>query len=347
MACGRARSLLLRDREEPLRRSELSAPGPRAPSAIARDLPLARRRTGSGESTPISSSRSARRVHRRRRWHSDRSLLPRSAAARARPYGPRAGAQNSPHSVHRDDGGRPGSAKAKELVYDLVATESVVRGEIRDHSRQGSYPECRVIRDRQVMHRLRPVREPDMAARLAHLLVPKGPKEPCELSARQVSRQSHTARRSSRTKWRRTNLGRAASSKWQRTASRTFSWRPSSVSASVNIEAPSARAVYPPSGASSATNTISVGMPPLSPDQTTMSPCPPAPPTAAPWLRYRYGESSAALRSSYSTNPPRGDQRWNYTVHPGPLTALTVLLPECYGLRHRVLSVQHGPNISA
>jgi hypothetical protein len=49
----------------------------------------------------------------------------------------------------------------------------------------------------------------------------------------------------------------SASSKWQRTASRTCSCSSSSVSASVKIAGPSARAVQPPSGASSITKMLS------------------------------------------------------------------------------------------
>ena len=73
----------------------------------------------------------------------------------------------------------------------------------------------------------------------------------CELITGDVARKSQAVMTSSRTKWRRMILGTSSSSKWQRTASRTFTCRPAMSSASVKIDYPRARAVKPPSGASS------------------------------------------------------------------------------------------------
>ena len=49
-------------------------------------------------------------------------------------------------------------------------------------------------------------------------------------------------------------VGCCPSSKWHRTASRTWAWRLVRSSASVKMDSPKARAVYPPSGASSTRN---------------------------------------------------------------------------------------------
>jgi hypothetical protein len=72
-----------------------------------------------------------------------------------------------------------------------------------------------------------------------------------------VSTGAQPASTSSRTKCKRITFGAFPSSKWQFTASRTCLRRPSKVSASVKMDSPKARAVKPPSTASSIKKIIS------------------------------------------------------------------------------------------
>jgi len=99
--------------------------------------------------------------------------------------------------------------------------------------------------------------EPIMAAGLAGDYITERFENANKIGALQIAREPHTARTSSRTKCSLTTLGALPSSKWQRTASRTCLCRLSISSASVKMDSPSARAVNPPSGASSTTKIIS------------------------------------------------------------------------------------------
>lgn len=101
------------------------------------------------------------------------------------------------------------------------------------------------------------VREPDVAACLAGLLVTKGGELTDELVSAEVPGELHTGMSSSLTIWRRMTLGLSGPSKWQPTASLTISLISSMVSACVNMECPRAFASRPPSGDSSTTNIIS------------------------------------------------------------------------------------------
>lgn len=115
----------------------------------------------------------------------------------------------------------------------------------------------RVIRNRDRVRRGKLACEANVGTGLArHLIV-----ETCQcldqLPGIDIARQLHAASTSSRTKCKRITLGPVSSSKWQRTASRTFARKLSRVSASVKMAWPSARAVYPPSATSSTWKTIS------------------------------------------------------------------------------------------
>ena len=74
-------------------------------------------------------------------------------------------------------------------------------------------------------------REPHMAACLTGDLVAVATKKGGELCAREISRQPQAGMTTSRTRCRRMIRGPAPSSKWQRTASRTMSFKASKVSA--------------------------------------------------------------------------------------------------------------------
>src|SRR5437762_12836871 len=82
---------------------------------------------------------------------------------------------------------------------------------------------------------------------LGNFVLPKGA----------VPTGAQQASTSSRTKYNRITFGAFPSSKWQFTASRTCCRRVSNVSASVKIDSPKARAVKPPSTASSIRKMIS------------------------------------------------------------------------------------------
>ncbi len=87
-----------------------------------------------------------------------------------------------------------------------------------------------------------------MTTGLASHVVSQRLKRSYEITSRKVSRQPHTAMTSSRTKWRRTTLGSFPSSRWQRTASRTCSYKCARSSASVTMDSPTPRAMYHPPG---------------------------------------------------------------------------------------------------
>src|SRR6266540_529698 len=115
--------------------------------------------------------------------------------------------------------------------------------DVLEHRCESSDLEVSVSGDRDVVLGAHPGRgEPNVAAGAAHDLVAENCEPARELLAAKVPRQLHTARTSSRTKWRRTRRGRSGSSKWHRTASWTLAFNSSSVSPSVKIEWPSARA---------------------------------------------------------------------------------------------------------
>ena len=90
----------------------------------------------------------------------------------------------------------------------------------------------------------------DVTAGLSCNLITELAEGLCEVIPRKVTGKPHTAITSSRTWCSLTTLGDFPSAKWHHTASRTFVWSSLSVSASVKIDSPSARAVKPPSGAS-------------------------------------------------------------------------------------------------
>lgn len=100
--------------------------------------------------------------------------------------------------------------------------------------------------------------EPNMAARLSCGGIAETRQSLRKLSSRDVPGKPHGAMTSSLTKWSRMTAGPSPSSKWHRTASRICSRISSIVSASVKMDTPKALAVYPPSSASSITNTSSL-----------------------------------------------------------------------------------------
>lgn len=116
---------------------------------------------------------------------------------------------------------------------------------IREDAAQRSHPKRLVVGHRDVMLAASTRREPNVRSGSARRAGAEGPERTRQLASREVPRELHAKITSSRTKWRRITFGAAPSSKWQRTASRTRARSSPSVSASVKIEAPSARAYTP------------------------------------------------------------------------------------------------------
>lgn len=109
----------------------------------------------------------------------------------------------------------------------------------------------RMVRQGDRVRCWRGTAQTNMAAALAGGLIAEFAQRLDQRCRVDIAWQFHAASTSSRTKCSRITFGPSPSSKWQRTASRTLPRNSSRVSASVKMLCPSARAVYPPSSASS------------------------------------------------------------------------------------------------
>src|SRR5262249_9727117 len=159
-------------------------------------------------------------------------------------------------SVYRRNAtGRLGSPE--EPLCELLPSHIEVRRHVTEDTSQRTDAQGVVRRDRHVVLAALGGREPHVAAGLPCDPIADVLERPGERDAGHVARQLHAEITSSRTKCRRMTFGDSPASKWQRTASRTCSWMPATVSASAKIDRPSARATYPPSGASSTTKITS------------------------------------------------------------------------------------------
>lgn len=132
-----------------------------------------------------------------------------------------------------------------------LAASAEVRRDVAQDAREGADSEGRGTGDGDVMLPTLERRQAKMAPGLAVHPVAEVSESSRELVTGDVARKPQAEMTSSRTKWRRMIRGAFSSSKWHRTASRMFACRPGMSSASVKIDSPSARAVKPPSGASS------------------------------------------------------------------------------------------------
>ena len=124
------------------------------------------------------------------------------------------------------------------------------------------------VESRNVMLALLHRGQAHVTACLARHLVAVAPEQDRQLVAAEISRQPHAGTTSSRTACRRIRSGCSPSSKWHCTASRMAAFSSSHESASVKIEWPKARAIYPPSSASSTKNSTSRAMSPYPSDRT-------------------------------------------------------------------------------
>jgi hypothetical protein len=139
----------------------------------------------------------------------------------------------------------------RQAFDQRLSAQAKVLSDVAQDASQRPDPEGRVPRNSDMMFTALEGGQPNMAAGLTAHPVAEVSERLRGIVARDVPRQSQAVMTSSRTKWRRIILGSWLSSKWQRTASRTLSYRSAGPSASVKMDSPRALAVKPPSGASS------------------------------------------------------------------------------------------------
>ena len=122
----------------------------------------------------------------------------------------------------------------KQVFGQRRTIDFKVASDIRENGAQCSNLERIMSRNGDVVFRtLDSGCKAQVAAGLPGDFVAVMAKQPGQLQTAKVTRQLHAEITSSLTKCRRMTLGRSFSSKWQRTASRTFFLSSSSVSASV------------------------------------------------------------------------------------------------------------------
>ncbi len=159
-------------------------------------------------------------------------------------------------------------SSAEKPLNQFVAADFKMRSHIVKNSGQCSHFERVVIRNRDMMLVALAGGQPQMTPVCRVIAYPKRPSRLARsapetslgnfmLPNGAVSTDAQQARTSSRTKCNRITFGAFPSSKWQFTASRTCCRRVSNVSASVKMDSPKARAIKPPSTASSITKMIS------------------------------------------------------------------------------------------
>ena len=129
------------------------------------------------------------------------------------------------------------------MLQQVVASDLKVAGHVVEYARKRSDSEALMARNGHMVLAACGCCQPDVRTFLSCWLIAELPQYTDEFVCRKITRQLHGWSISSRTMCKRMIFGTCPSSKWHATASRIPSRNSGSVSASVKIDSPSARAV--------------------------------------------------------------------------------------------------------
>lgn len=146
---------------------------------------------------------------------------------------------------------------SEKLSLNLISGDFEMCCDILKDRHECSYSQRTVRGNRHVMLRRSFCRKAEMTTRLTGHFITQNFECFGKIFPREIPREFHSAKSSSRTMWSRMTRGISASPKWHFTASRTATWSSAQLSASVKIDSPRARAVNPPSEDSSTAKMIS------------------------------------------------------------------------------------------